>query len=120
MRSRVWVLAALALVSFMTPAANAQVIPPSDQPGRQRERFIQPPTAQSQPAGPVVTLPSTIAPKGAEEVFLLVRGVKITGSTVYQPKDFTPFYKNLVGQRVSLAAVHALAQAITTKYGNDG
>jgi hemolysin activation/secretion protein len=120
MASRRWVLAALALLSLMTAVANAQVVPPSEQPGRERERFVQPPSALSQPAGPVVTLPSTVAPKGAENVFLLVRGVKITGSTVYQPKDFAPLYRDLVGQRVSLAAVYALAQAITTKYGNDG
>jgi hemolysin activation/secretion protein len=120
MGSRKWMLAALALLSLMTTVANAQVVPPSDQPGRERQRFIQPPTPQSQPAGPTVTLPSTVAPKGAENVFLLVRGVRITGSTVYQPKDLAPLYKDLVGQRVSLAAVYALAQAITTKYGNDG
>ena len=120
MGSRVALVAALALVSLMTAAARAQVVPPSEQPGRERERFIQPPAAQAQPGGPVVTLPSTVAPKGAEKVFLLVRGVKITGSTVYQPKDFAPLYRGWVGRRVSLAAVYALAQEITTKYGNDG
>ena len=120
MGSRVALVAALALVSLMTAAARAQVVPPSEQPGRERQRFIQPPAAQAQPGGPVVTLPSTVAPKGAEKVFLLVRGVKITGSTVYQPKDFAPLYRGWVGRRVSLAAVYALAQEITTKYGNDG
>jgi hemolysin activation/secretion protein len=120
MQSRTWLLAALALVSLMTAAAEAQVISPGDLPGRERQRFIQPAAPQAQPGGPVVTLPSTVAPKGAEKVFLLVRGVKITGSTVYQPKDLAPLYKDLVGRRVSLAAVYALAQAITTKYGNEG
>ena len=120
MQSRTWLLSALALVSLMTAVAEAQVIPPGDLPGRERQRFIQPPAPQAQPAGPTVTLPSTVAPKGAEKVFLLVRGVKITGSTVYQPKDLAPLYKDLVGRRVSLAAVYALAQAITTKYGNEG
>ena len=121
MQSRIWLLAALALVSLMTAAAEAQVIPPSDQPGRERQRFIQPPAAQAQPGGPVVTLPSTVAPKGADKVFLLVRGVEITGSTVYQRKaacaDSTPTWS---ASACRSTAVYALAQAITAKYGNDG
>ena len=120
MGSRKLLLVFLALASAMTTAARAQVIPPSEQPGRERERFIQPPGPQAQPAGPTVTLPSTVAPKGAEKVFLLVRGVEITGSTVYTTKDLAPLYADLVGHRVSLAAVYALAQKITAKYGNDG
>lgn len=120
MGSRVWLLVFLALASTMTTAARAQVIPPSEQPGRERERFIQPPTPQAQPAGPTITLPSTVAPQGAENVFLLVRGVEITGSTVYGAKQLAPLYADLVGRRVSLAAVYALAQKITAKYGNDG
>jgi hemolysin activation/secretion protein len=110
----------VALVSLITTAATAQVIPPSEQPGRERQRFIQPPSPQAQPGGPIVTLPSTVAPKGAEKVFLLVRGVKITGSTVYGKNGLAPLYADLIGKRVSLAAVYALAQQITSKYGNDG
>ena len=120
MGSRVRLSAAVALVSFITTAATAQVIPPSEQPGRERQRFTQPPSPLAQPAGPTVTLPSTVAPKGAEAVFVLVRGVKITGSTVYRAEQLAPLYQGLVGHRVSLAAIYALAQAITSKYGNDG
>ena len=120
MGSRIWLLAALALVSLMTTAAKAQVVPPSDLPGRERQRFIEPPAAQSQPAGPVVTLPSTVAPPGADKVFVLVQDVKVTGSTVYDKKQLAELYAGMVGQRVSLAAVYALAQKITSKYGNDG
>ncbi|MFZ2065305.1 MAG: POTRA domain-containing protein, partial [Xanthobacteraceae bacterium] len=120
MRSRIWLLAALALVSLMTTAAKAQVVPPSDLPGRERQRFIQPQAPQSQPAGPVVTLPSTVAPAGADKVFVLVEGVEVTGSTVYDKKQLAELYAGMVGQRVPLAAVYALAQKITSKYGNDG
>lgn len=120
MGSRTRLLAALALLSVMTTAATAQVIPPSDLPGRERQRFIQPPAPQAQPAGPVVTLPSTVAPEGADKVFVLVQGVAITGSTVYDKKRFAELYNGMVGQRVPLTAIYALAQKITSKYGNDG
>ena len=79
------VIAALAIVAVPLVAV-AQVIPPSEQPGRQRERFEQPTRAASEPAGPRVTLPSTVAPKGAEKIFVRVRGVHITGSTIYSKR----------------------------------
>ena len=120
MGSRTWFLVFVALASIMTTAVRAQVIPPSEQPGRERQRFVQPPSPQAQPAGPTVTLPSTVAPKGAEKVFVVVRGVEITGSTVYNGKQLAPLYTDLVGHRVSLAAIYALAQKITAKYGDDG
>ena len=112
-------VAALAIVAVPVVAV-AQVIPPSELPGRERERFTQPPAPQAQPAGPSVTLPSTVAPKGAEKIFVRVRGVRITGSTVYTAEQLAPLYTDLIDRRVPLTAVYALAQRITAKYGNDG
>ncbi len=113
------VIAALAMVAVPFVAV-AQVIPPSEQPGRQQERFTQPPVPQAQPAGPAVVLPSTVAPKGAEKTFIRVRGVRIVGSSVYTEAQLAPLYAGLIGRRVTLATVYELAQRITAKYGNDG
>jgi hypothetical protein len=77
MGSRIRLLAALMLVMpSMATAAGAQVVPPSKQPGRERERFVQPPTAQLQPGGPVITLPDTFAPKGADADFSVAKAVE--------------------------------------------
>jgi hemolysin activation/secretion protein len=113
------VLAGLAIAAIPV-VAFAQIIPPSELPGRERERFIAPPAAQAQPAGPAIALPSTVAPKGAENVFLLVRGVRISGSTVYSAEQLAPLYADLINQRVPLTAIYSLAQRITAKYGSDG
>ncbi len=107
-------------VAAVPVVAVGQVIPPSELPGRERQRFEQPLAPQAQPGGPRVTLPSTVAPKGAEKVFLRVRGVRISGSTVYPAAQLAPLYANLIGHRVSLATIYALAQRITAMYGNDG
>ena len=80
------VLAALAIAAVPIAAA-AQVIPPAEQPGRQRERFEQLPAPQARPAGPAVTLPSAVAPPGAEHIALVVAEIKIVGSTVYRPES---------------------------------
>ena len=113
------IVAALAIASVPVVAV-AQVIPPSELPGRERERFTEPPTPQAQPAGPSITLPSTVAPKGADKIFVRVRGVRITGSTVYTAEQLAPLYADLINQRVPLTAIYALAQRITAKYGSDG
>ena len=113
------VIAALALVIFAT-TAMAQPIPPSVQPGRERERFTEPPAPLAQPGGRAISLPSTVAPKGADRMNVLVRDVHIVGMTVYTQEQLAPLYADLIGHEVTLQAVYDLAQKITTKYGNDG
>jgi hypothetical protein len=77
MGSRIRLRTALALVtSSLATAARAEVVPPSKQPGRERERFVQPPTTQLQPGGPVITLPDTFAPKGADADFSVAKAVE--------------------------------------------
>jgi hemolysin activation/secretion protein len=112
---------AAALVLIGTPVdAVAQVIPQSAAPGQQRERFVQPPAVQAQPRGSLITLPSTLAPPGAETIKLTIRGVTVVGATVYSEEDFAPLYADLLGREVPLQAVYDLAQRITAKYGRDG
>src|SRR5260370_31874462 len=114
------VIAALAVVVISTAAMAQPVIPPSVQPGREQQRFTEPPPPLSQPRGPAISLPSTVAPKGADRVKVLIRGVTIAGMTVYTQDQVAPLYADLIGHEVTLQAIYDLAQKITTKYGNDG
>lgn len=113
-------IAVIAAALLFASAAIAQVVPPSEQLGRERERFSQPPAPQAQPGAGTISLPSTIAPAGAAGTAVVVRDVRIAGSTVYSPKDFLPLYQALIGNKVTVQAVYDLARAITAKYGNDG
>jgi hemolysin activation/secretion protein len=113
------IIAALAMVMAST-VAMAQIVPPGEQPGRLRERFDQPQAPLSEPGGPAISLPSTVAPAGADRTFIVVRSVRVTGITVYTQEDLAPLYADLVGHKVTLQAIYDLAQRITTKYGNDG
>jgi hemolysin activation/secretion protein len=112
------ILAAVAALFASLPAA-AQIIPSSELPGRERERFQELPTPRAVPRGPAISLPSTVAPAGADKVKLIVRGVRVTGSTVYTTEQLEPLYQDLIGN-VTLAAVYDIAQRITAKYGKDG
>ncbi len=100
--------------------AVAQVIPPSNLPGRERQLFTEPPAPLAQPGGEVMSLPSTVAPAGAANIAVFISAVEISGSTVYSADDLASLYQGLVGHEWSLQTVYDLAQRITAKYGNDG
>ncbi len=120
MGSGVRLVAGIVLGAVLTTAASAQPFPPNQFPDRLRERFAEPPAPLAQPSGPDITLPSTVAPKGAEKVVLHIRGVHIVGATVYNAKELAPLYEDLIDDDVPLTAIYELAQRITAKYGNDG
>jgi hemolysin activation/secretion protein len=107
------------LLPLLAVPALAQ-IPASELPGRAREEFVQPRAPLSRPGAPVVSLPSTIAPEGADKLMVTVRGFRITGSTVYSAADLEPLYRDLIGREVPVTAIYDLAQRITAKYGADG
>jgi hemolysin activation/secretion protein len=111
---------ALALVIVATAAMAQPVVPSSVQPGREQQRFTEPPPPLSQPGGSAISLPSTVAPKGADRMFVRVRDVRIEGATVYRQDELAPLWADLIGRKVTLQALYDLAQKITTKYGNDG
>src|ERR1700730_1358539 len=108
---------AMVCVSF---AAIAQIVPPSDLPGRERFRFETPSPPLAQPGGPVIALPGVAAPPGAAHTTLLIRHIRGTGATVYTPEQFAELYGALIGGTVTLQAVYDLAGRITAKYGADG
>ncbi len=100
--------------------ALAQTIPPSEQPGRERDRFQQPTLPRAQPGGPAVTLPSTVAPPGAAQSKINIRDIRILGATVYDSEELIALSRDLIGRQGSLQDIYDLAQRITAKYGNDG
>jgi hemolysin activation/secretion protein len=108
---------AMVCVSF---AAVAQIVPPSDLPGRERYRFETPSPPLAQPGGPTITLPGVEAPPGAAETRLRVRKLTIVGSTVYTAEQLAELYADLIGETVTLKEVYELAGKITAKYGADG
>ena len=114
------IAAALVMAGLIPVVAVAQVVPPSEQPGRERERFTTPEAPRARPAGIAISLPSTVVPAGADKTTLTISNIRIVGSTVYKDEDFLPLYQDLLGRPVPLAAVYDLARRITEKYGSDG
>ena len=117
---------ALAMVSVSFAAVaqgvppGAQIVPPSDQPGRERERFERPAVPLAQPGGPAIAVPGIEAPPGAAETMLVVRQIRIEGATVYTSAQLAELYADLIGHKITLQAVYDVAGRITAKYGADG
>lgn len=112
-------LFAVAAVGFASVAAG-QTIPSSELPGRERQRFVEPPPPQAKPFGPTLSLPGTVAPAEAATISLVIIDFKVEGSTVYRSDQFKPLYADLIKTKVPLSAVYDVAQRITAKYGADG
>jgi len=121
MFARMCRLAAMLAMFALPTTAIAQGISPGDVlPGRERQRFLEPPAPRAEPRGDIIALPGAVAPPGAEKVRLVLRGVEVVGATVYTQDAFAPLYAQLIGHEISLQAVYDLAQRITAKYGSDG
>ena len=76
-------LIAFAVAAGLPLAAASQTIPSSEQPGRERERFVDEPAPRARPSAPIVLLQGTAAPEGAASVRLVLAGVEVLGSTIY-------------------------------------
>src|SRR5262245_51913883 len=111
---------ALAAALLAAPSPALALIPASELPGRDRERFQQPTPALAQPGGPAIKLPGSVAPSGADRVTLLLRGARIVGGTIYRSEELAALYQDLIGRQITLTAVYDIAARITAKYGADG
>ena len=109
-----------ALTLALLPVCAVAEVSRGDLPGRERERFVEPPAARAQPGGDSISLPSTVAPAGAESIKLTVSRVVVSGATVYDAAEFAPLYADLIGPEIPLTAVYELARRITAKYGAAG
>lgn len=60
------------------------------------------------------------APSGAENITFVLQNLMIDGVGAYTAEDLAPVYRDMLGTKVSLADVYALANKLTTKYRNEG
>jgi hypothetical protein len=91
--------AMVALTLLLTTIAAIAQVPSGELPGRERERFREPEAPRAQPGGPTITLPSTVAPAGAEKVPVMVRDVEVVDSTAIEgPRNEWRYFFILTGR----------------------
>jgi hemolysin activation/secretion protein len=91
---------------------------------------LQAPPVRPAPAQPPGTLPpgtipgalpgSTAAPAGADKIFVTPSAIELEGATVYPPGALDDFTRPVIGKRVAVSELFAVAQRIEAKYRADG
>lgn len=104
-------------------AAQAQITP-RDLPNTVLPGHDQPPPLPVAPEGnfdfSIQAPKRTPVPRAADELTFTLRGITITGTTVYSAASLRPLYEALIGREVKLADIIAVADAIEAKYREAG
>lgn len=113
------ILGGIFLVAGAT-SASAQLIPSSEQPGRERFRFTDPEPPLTRLTDPFIVVPSSTSPENAARIRFRLQRVEVEGSTVYGKAELNALFEGLIGREITAADAYAAATAIGTKYGRDG
>ena len=112
------------LTAFMATSATAQLtktdIPDSAQPGR-LEQQLPAPDLSDLATTPGASDPKPLtAPANAQNVIFTLQSISFDGMTAYKEVDLNPYYKNQIGEEVTLADMYVLADLLTLKMREDG
>lgn len=109
----------VSILALMTSSVMAQTIPPGDEPGQIQKRF-QPSRVPQARTTVRKGLESTMAPSQAAQIKLVLKAIKIEGNTAFSDTALRDLYTELLGKRVTLKDVFAVAAKITARYGKAG
>lgn len=94
----------------------------STEPGQIEKRFERRPEqpTQSAPIPPRIekAVPATRPPDTEEKIVL--SAVNVTGATVYSAADFTPFYEEFLGRKITNREIEIILERISAKYTDQG
>ncbi|TWT15207.1 ShlB/FhaC/HecB family hemolysin secretion/activation protein [Reyranella sp. CPCC 100927] len=110
-------LCVAALSAALSSVAVAQVPPVLQAPPVRPGAPEVPRTPDSIPAAPPGT---RTAPPGADQIFATPSAIDIEGATVYPPGVLDELTRPVVGRRVAVSELFAVAQRIEAKYRADG
>lgn len=111
----------IALLLVPGTPAGAQTVPSSAEPSRVGGQIAPMAVAPALSGGvSVSSLGAAVAPAGAEKITLKLQRVIIEDMTVYAQADIAALYEGMIGKTVTLAEVFGIADALTSKYRNDG
>lgn len=101
-------------------SAQAQFVPSAD-PSRVQDQ-LQTETQPQAADGQVITPPSLTSdvPASFKDITFTLEAIQFDGMSVYDQEQVADLYSDKVGQKVSLAEIVRVANALTLQYRNDG
>ena len=121
------VVLALLWVALLCGEARSQITPEGRDrtykqaaPGRFEKRFEKPSAPRSTvvPVKPETLKP--VFPPGLKEVKFTLRKLVIRGSTIFTKITFASMFRKILRKEVTLEHIYRVANAITTRYRNQG
>jgi hemolysin activation/secretion protein len=114
-------LGSLAILTNCDIALGQTPLPGPADPGRITPPLDQLPLPPPRPETDVVPVRRpNAAPDNADQIRFVLRGLAITGVTVYADDAFRSIIEPKIGQEISLGDLYRIADAITARYGDDG
>ena len=89
-------------------------------PGTLEKRFEQRSNALSTDKIIIPKPSDQLSPDKAEKITFILKSVALTGNNIFHLDELSRFYNHYIGKKVSLAAMFAVANAITTHYADEG
>src|SRR5262245_2749987 len=112
--------AAISVCSLLAPAALAQNIPGTAQPGLAQKRLeIQ----QHRPevgGDPIIAVPAESAKQIAGGVAFKLNDIQLEKATVYKAEDVKHLWSKKLGTKVTLSDLNQIAADVTSYYRNNG
>jgi len=111
---------------FITSLAFAQNIPPTEQPGAQTGRLQTELEQKKQefkeqkPQTPKITVEHPPEKPPAEKITFVLKGVTVTGATVFDLKEFIPIYESTLGKTVTFDDLQVMVEKIKAQYRQAG
>ena len=97
-----------------------ETLPSSTDLGRFEQQLQPPPEPKSEPRLSVPVPAKQMPPEKADEIQFELSGITLQGNTVYSAAELLVYWQDLLGKKVTLTQVYAVADAITAHYRNAG
>lgn len=95
-------------------------LPGSVDPGRLQERFQAPAAPRAAPPDFSIETERPAPPDQAGQIRFVLNQVTVSGVTVYGASSLQESWRDDLGHEVTLAEIYRIADALTTRYRNDG
>lgn len=107
--------------ALLSSAASAQALPSTVDAGRVRQDIDKQiaPKSINTPED-LSTTPDVKAPVGAEKITLVLRDVNVVGAKKVPNTEVAQAYQHLIGKKITLVDVYAIANRITKIYRDHG
>ncbi len=119
-RYRYLLLGCTALIAANPALTLAQAIPNTARPSTIEQQYKIQDERPEVGGAPLITIPEQGAKPIKSDVSFVLKDIKLEGDSAFPQDELRDLYKDKLGQKISLADLNGIAEAITRYYRNHG